>query len=650
MGTDPHQSIWPSLVDKTYGVLSLVPGCQAFIALCDDITNEGRPASRTLHRRDLYSAFPIDPGALVTGHFPIEKWRQLRKAKLSHFNGHRFDGETGFFMTSELITFDPPINISENVLLPIVNGWTGLYGEYRLTVKYLKFLRVDNDDFSAELDEVMSYFPPSSGLPGKQWPVKVIRAALEKHGCLTKTAESQLLKSVRMKQQDMQTDGAHQSHSAEDELHSDIDHVSESDYGPDTYKDTEPTAQAEAASASPSRFYKSKAEPNPVPKAFRTDSDYNRPRRRCLNFAEAATVPAGKCASPDDSHASADLDDSQASTKLNDSQPLAELDDSHASAELDDSQDASAEPGSDLHNVASSNPIAGPAISPVPGDGDLIPKGPQMPLPDYSNGARGVTQGNECGSEIGLTSHSAKKKKRKSEQQSNEAQNDSEVPKESGTKPSKARRKLDKAKLAAAQSRAENTEEQVEPSENTQRKKAKEETRTNRARINKSRLEKVQDDEDAGYIRMERSQVRAETGMLVTGNNRTCLEDAVANGSLWIEKRFGVQIDCEKLRSLFDKSTNTKFVEVRNYLREISLDLVRCTAEFMLCGGPELRLLKERQGLFIVQLIITLDNNDKDPDLHCVFYDARGTFLAWIRSFGTDLHIVTFHLCRLQMV
>ena len=96
--TKVSPKVYQSLVDKDYPILSLVTDCQAFLAICDDISNEGRPGSRTLHRRNLYSAFPIDPGALTSGRFPLEKWRELRKAPLNHFKGHDYYSEDGFFM------------------------------------------------------------------------------------------------------------------------------------------------------------------------------------------------------------------------------------------------------------------------------------------------------------------------------------------------------------------------------------------------------------------------------------------------------------------------------------------------------------------------------------------------------------------------
>ena len=155
----------------------------------------------------MFTTFPLNPQGLIGGMtFGLETWRKVRKAAVLHRHSDIFDGEDGFFMMSDMVKLDPPVEISQRALLPTVDGWHSVYDEYHLTIKYLDFLGFDRSELSDTLDDVMSYFPRSSGIPGKQWPLKVIRAALNKNHLVTPSVEQSLRKSVQQKKEDMLND------------------------------------------------------------------------------------------------------------------------------------------------------------------------------------------------------------------------------------------------------------------------------------------------------------------------------------------------------------------------------------------------------------------------------------------------------------
>ena len=78
--------------------------------------------------------------------------------------------------------------------------------------------------------------------------------------------------------------------------------------------------------------------------------------------------------------------------------------------------------------------------------------------------------------------------------------------------------------------------------------------------------------EETGYFLKSRKEARKEIGVLVTGNDRTCVEDAVWNSSSAVFEKFGVQFDKDTLYSLFDKKKNTPFSIIQEYvMRSIRL-------------------------------------------------------------------------------
>ena len=78
--------------------------------------------------------------------------------------------------------------------------------------------------------------------------------------------------------------------------------------------------------------------------------------------------------------------------------------------------------------------------------------------------------------------------------------------------------------------------------------------------------------EETGYFLKSRKEAQKEVGVLVTGNDRTCVEDAVWNSSSAVFEKFGVQFDKDTLYSLFDKKKNTPFSIIQEYvMRSIRL-------------------------------------------------------------------------------
>ena len=59
-----------------------------------------------------------------------------------------------------------------------------------------------------------------------------------------------------------------------------------------------------------------------------------------------------------------------------------------------------------------------------------------------------------------------------------------------------------------------------------------------------------------------------------------------------------------------------------DFVRGFGLKLDRVTKEFMGSGGLAFQLLQRVAGSFVVQLRVTYDKHDPDPDLHCVIFDG----------------------------
>ena len=125
--------------------------------------------------------------------------------------------------------------------------------------------------------------------------------------------------------------------------------------------------------------------------------------------------------------------------------------------------------------------------------------------------------------------------------------------------------------------------------------------------------------EEGGYTDKGRAVYRNDGGVLVTGDKRTCVADAVSH----LLPSFAIEVHVDTVRTMMsdDLDQDTKFAEADKCVRQFGLTLQRVTQRFMVKGGPELALLKST-GLFVVQLAIALDKDDKKPDKHCVAYDG----------------------------
>ena len=130
---------------------------------------------------------------------------------------------------------------------------------------------------------------------------------------------------------------------------------------------------------------------------------------------------------------------------------------------------------------------------------------------------------------------------------------------------------------------------------------------------------KQAEEEEGGFTDKGRVDFRNEGGVLVTGNKRSCVPDAISQ----LLPAFSIKTDVETVRSMMPDAADqdTKFIKADEYVQQFGLTLQRVTQRFMIKGGPELALLNTT-GFFVVQLTIAYDKNDKNPDKHCVAYDG----------------------------
>ena len=132
--------------------------------------------------------------------------------------------------------------------------------------------------------------------------------------------------------------------------------------------------------------------------------------------------------------------------------------------------------------------------------------------------------------------------------------------------------------------------------------------------------------EDGGYTDKGRLVYRQEGGILVTGSERTCLPDALFHLLVSRSLMSGTSEERNDLLSIMPPAGSTHdtlFTTADAYVRlTFNLRLRRVTAVFnSQKGGPEVAILRSA-GFFIIQLRITYDKDDKQPDLHCVAYDG----------------------------
>ena len=145
-------------------------------------------------------------------------------------------------------------------------------------------------------------------------------------------------------------------------------------------------------------------------------------------------------------------------------------------------------------------------------------------------------------------------------------------------------------------------------------------TKSNRKSGRKRKQNRKALEEDAGFIRANRTEFR-KTNALASQykEQKTCLEDALYCGL--IARGLGVSLD--QVRAMYSTHKNTPFFVAEAFVKQFGLTLARVTQQFKIAGGEELAILSERTGHYIIQLHITVDKHDKEPDLHCVYYNGR---------------------------
>mgnify|MGYP006924385397 FL=1 len=130
----------------------------------------------------------------------------------------------------------------------------------------------------------------------------------------------------------------------------------------------------------------------------------------------------------------------------------------------------------------------------------------------------------------------------------------------------------------------------------------------------------------SGFIKHSRLAYRKDYGEHTlpssSSQNRTCLEDALLNG---LHASGNAGATKEHLRSMYNTGQNTPFTVAQRFIADnyAPLRLTRESPSFLeMKGGGELAILSCRAGLFILQLKVSSGLHDKDPDFHCVFFDA----------------------------
>jgi hypothetical protein len=116
---------------------------------------------------------------------------------------------------------------------------------------------------------------------------------------------------------------------------------------------------------------------------------------------------------------------------------------------------------------------------------------------------------------------------------------------------------------------------------------------------------------------------REQRAQRIAGTSRSCLPDAVGHlvPALAESTARGAMLACIPEDGAPDM--NTKFDSIASALQPFGYALPSVSERFNATGGPELALLKQTTGLYVVQLAITYGNDDPEPDLHCVAFDGQ---------------------------
>jgi hypothetical protein len=118
-------------------------------------------------------------------------------------------------------------------------------------------------------------------------------------------------------------------------------------------------------------------------------------------------------------------------------------------------------------------------------------------------------------------------------------------------------------------------------------------------------------------------EIQYGKGSLATGKRRDCAVLAAFNSMPDALHEQG--IDVPMLRRLMPnggRTQDTAFSTLQTFFLEYNYDLKCVTEGCRLEGGPALNLLKKTTGRFVVQLRVALNGHDKEPDWHCVAFNA----------------------------
>ena len=144
---------------------------------------------------------------------------------------------------------------------------------------------------------------------------------------------------------------------------------------------------------------------------------------------------------------------------------------------------------------------------------------------------------------------------------------------------------------------------------------------------------KKAEDEEGGYTDKGRTAYRRGGGRLVSGTRRTCVPDAL----VMLLDTHGASVSEEVVRTAVsdDLDQNVRFLDADTYTRrEHGLQFTRVTKQFMRTGGVAYHVLQQRGRLLAIQLRITNDKDDSEPDLHVVAFDG-----STIRDNAADIKV-----------
>ena len=120
-----------------------------------------------------------------------------------------------------------------------------------------------------------------------------------------------------------------------------------------------------------------------------------------------------------------------------------------------------------------------------------------------------------------------------------------------------------------------------------------------------------------GFVRIDRTKFREDGNVLITGQARTCLPDALCC-------LLGVE-DAEPVRAAImggDLYTDALLVKAQYYVETLGRWLPGVTREFDKTGGLAYHIVMTTGRKLLLHLHISDGPEDEDPDHHCVAYDG----------------------------